>query len=62
MTDIQERLQQAATTQTIRVRLQRGDVTRLREIALAEHRSAQDQAEYLLEMAIREYDAGDAEE
>jgi len=58
MTDTQALLELAATTQTIRVRLQRGDLTRLREIALAEHRPAQDQAEYLLERAIREYDAG----
>lgn len=61
MTDTQTRMRLAATTTTIRIRLENADVARLREIAHVERRDPRDQAALLLERAIREYDAGTEE-
>jgi len=57
-----ERMNKAATTRTIRIRLNVGDVARLREIAQAQRRPAQEQAAWMLERAIRSFDAGPSEE
>ena len=62
MTDTLTVMQKAATTRRITITLQRGDATRLREIAIAERRDPRDQAALFLERAIRKYDAGTAEE
>ena len=62
MTDTMAVMQRAATTRRITVTLQSGDAMRLREISIAERRDPRDQAALLLERAIREYDAGQAEE
>jgi hypothetical protein len=56
MNDTLTLLERAATTQTIRVRLEKADIERLRAIARAERRPPADQAAWLLEQAIRAWD------
>lgn len=53
MTDTQTRMRLAATTTTIRIRLENADVARLREIAQVERRDPRDQAALMLERVLR---------
>jgi hypothetical protein len=60
-TDTQTRIRLAATTTTIRIRLENADIARLREIATAERRDPREQAALLLERALRAYGESEQE-